>query len=105
MAASHWPRMMCRSVRQTPAPPTFTITSSGWVIFGSGMSSICGDWLNACKRTAFIGPADPDRPGLRQVQLGGLALARPAGLGVDQHQRVVAGGQAQVSAAGPEPVQ
>ena len=29
IAASHWPSMMCRSVRHTPAPPIFTITSSG----------------------------------------------------------------------------
>ena len=29
IAASHWPWMMCRSVRHTPAPPIFTTTSSG----------------------------------------------------------------------------
>ena len=29
IAASHWPSMMCRSVRQTPAPPILTMTSSG----------------------------------------------------------------------------
>ena len=32
MAASHWPSMMCRSVRQTPAPPILTMTSSGPLI-------------------------------------------------------------------------
>ncbi len=59
--SSHWPSMMCRSVRQTPAPPIFTITSSGPLIFGSGTSSTTGIWLNSCKRTAFIGP--PPRVG------------------------------------------
>ena len=44
MAASHWPSMMCRSVRQTPAPPIFTMTSSGPLIFGSGTSSMTG-WV------------------------------------------------------------
>ena len=29
IASAHCPRMMCRSVLQTPAPPIFTITSSG----------------------------------------------------------------------------
>ena len=40
--SSHWPSMMCRSVRQTPAPPILTMTSSGPLITGSGTSSICG---------------------------------------------------------------
>ena len=42
IAASHWPSMMCRSVRHTPAPPIFTITSSGPVMVGSGTSSMTG---------------------------------------------------------------
>ncbi len=42
IAASHWPSMMCRSVRHTPAPPILTITSSGPEIFGSGTSSTVG---------------------------------------------------------------
>src|SRR3954452_16109846 len=44
---------MCRSVRHTPAPPTFTMTSSGPWSFGSGMSSIFGSLWYACTRTAF----------------------------------------------------
>src|SRR5689334_9872397 len=45
--------MMCRSVRHTPAPPIFTITSSGPVIFGSGTSSMTGVSWNLWIRTAF----------------------------------------------------
>ena len=59
--SSHWPRMMCRSVRHTPAPPTLTTTSSGPVTLGSATSSTVGCWLYACNRTAFIGPP-PIRP-------------------------------------------
>ena len=47
--------MMCRSVRHTPAPPIFTMTSSGPLIVGSGTSSTTGCWWISCKRTAFIG--------------------------------------------------
>ena len=54
--SSHWPRMMCRSVRQTPAPPTLTTTSSGPVTVGSSTSSTVGCWWYSCNRTAFIGP-------------------------------------------------
>ncbi len=35
IASSHWPWMMCRSVRHTPAPPTFTTTSKGSLTVGS----------------------------------------------------------------------
>src|SRR5713101_801029 len=59
MAASHCPSMMCRSVRQTPAPPIFTMTSSGPLIVGSGTSSITGWVWNLCNRTAFMGPPRP----------------------------------------------
>src|ERR1700729_480310 len=51
--------MMCRSVRQTPAPPIFTMTSSGPLILGSGTSSITGWVWNSCNRTAFMGPPRP----------------------------------------------
>lgn len=53
-AASQSPLMMCRSVRQTPAPPIFTITSSGPCRVGSGISSIVGSEWYAWTRTAFI---------------------------------------------------
>src|SRR3954452_5450552 len=117
MAASHWPSMMCRSVRQTPAPPTFTITSRGPLIFGSGTSSITGWVWNLCNRTAFMG--GPPRPASRLCQFvvqerlsvrvgscfslsGGIAVpvrehapadspicldAYPGGLGLTQVQR------------------
>src|SRR6202035_5602604 len=54
IAASHWPSMMCRSVRHTPAPPIFTITSSGPVTFGSGTSSMTGVEWNLRSLTAFM---------------------------------------------------
>src|SRR5215203_905675 len=47
--------MMCRSVRQTPAPPIFTTTSSGPSTVGSGTSSATGCLWYSCNRTAFIG--------------------------------------------------
>ena len=37
--SAHWPSWMCRSVRQSPAAPILTITSSGPRIFGSSISS------------------------------------------------------------------
>src|ERR1700712_212981 len=45
--------MMCRSVRQTPAPPILTMTSSGPWSLGSAMSSIEGSDLYWCTRPAF----------------------------------------------------
>ena len=53
IAASHWPSMMCRSVRHTPAPPILTMTSRGPLIFGSGTSSMTGASWNLWIRTAF----------------------------------------------------
>ena len=44
IASAHWPSMMCRSVRQTPAPPIRTSTSNGPVTVGSGTSSTTGCW-------------------------------------------------------------
>ena len=54
------PSMMCRSVRQTPAPPMRTITSVAFSILGSATSSIftqlsaviCSSYL--CSTCAFI---------------------------------------------------
>ncbi len=40
--SAHWPSMMCRSVRHSPAPPTSTITSNGPAMPGSGTSSSTG---------------------------------------------------------------
>src|SRR5882724_6605639 len=59
------PSMMCRSVRQSPAPPIRTITSSASWTFGSGTSTslrnsgpcTAGSYL--CSRAAFI-PPPPD---------------------------------------------
>ena len=71
IAASHWPSMMCRSVRHTPAPPIFTITSSGRVIVGSGTSSMTGAEWNLCSRTAFTEPpSDLTLQGARSVMVG-----------------------------------
>ena len=51
---AHCPSQMWMSVRQTPAPPIFTITSKGPVICGSGTSSTVGHWSYSCRRTAFM---------------------------------------------------
>src|SRR6266436_8672486 len=88
MAASHWPSMMCRSVRQTPAPPIFTMTSSGPLIVGSGTSSMTGWVWNLCKRTAFMGPPRPASRficvhGSGESRLQSLARALLAPGGVD----------------------
>ena len=40
MMSFQTPSMMCRSVRQSPAAPTFTITSSGFMMVGSRTFSI-----------------------------------------------------------------
>src|SRR5215207_8785585 len=56
MAASHCPSMMCRSVRQTPAPPIRTTTSNGFLTTGSGTCSILGCWWYPYRRTAFTVP-------------------------------------------------
>src|ERR1700712_631570 len=53
------PLMMCRSVRHTPAPPIFTITSNGPASFGSGTSSNDGSDLYSCTRTAFTAGSSP----------------------------------------------
>src|SRR6266508_397546 len=51
--SAHWPSMMCRSVRHSPAPPTRTITSNGSVIVGSATSSTMGRCSYLCRRTVF----------------------------------------------------
>ena len=45
---------MCRSVRQSPAAPIFTITSSGPRIFGSSISSTFRASWYLCSRAAFM---------------------------------------------------
>ena len=42
--SAHWPSRMCRSVRQTPAPPILTTTSNGPVGVGTGTSFISRFW-------------------------------------------------------------
>jgi hypothetical protein len=42
--SAHCPSRMWMSVRQTPAPPIFTMTSWGPVISGAGTSSISSGW-------------------------------------------------------------
>src|ERR1700704_4456638 len=72
---AHWPSMMCRSVLQRPAPPIFTITSSGPETFGSGTSSITGRWWYSCSRTAFTLSAPPWPVGPARTERGvGLAV-------------------------------
>ena len=121
--------MMCRSVRQTPAPPIRTSTSNGPLTVGSGTSSTTGCWWYACSRTAFIGPPLRVRVACRSMprqmpllasrlvrvsrarrRCSGNAAASPTAApadGVDQQRRVVAGRQAQLgaprAAAGPGP--
>src|SRR5580692_7597032 len=75
--------MMCRSVRHTPAPPIFTITSRGPAIFGSGTSSMTGASWNLWILTAFT-CSSRSRNRLRGA-LGGPAVrvASPEHAGAD----------------------
>src|SRR5512147_1921658 len=53
-ACRQMPSRICRSVRQTPAPPTRMMTSVGLSIFGSGTSIILTGWLYPTTWIAFI---------------------------------------------------
>src|SRR2546426_163943 len=64
------PSIMCRSVRQSPAPPIRTITSSASWIFGSGTatslrnSGPCTAGSYLWSRAAFIPPPPDDVSGM-----------------------------------------
>src|SRR6516225_10887867 len=119
---------MCRSVRHTPAPPIFTMTSRGPAIFGSGTSSTTGVVWNLWSRTAFMsrnlpivvrvteaehpgadarvgldaGPGHPGAPQVQRHRLGGDPLSAHR---VDEQRRGVCRWQAELCAALAQPVQ
>src|SRR5215208_4958744 len=77
----HWPSMTWMSVRQSPAAPTRTITSSGFSMVGSSISSTLRLSSGCCRRTGAT-----SRPSCRSLLSLGDTVAcgeqAPAQLGV-----------------------